>query len=103
MRNCIWIAAGAVFLLSCGASAADSAGVQVQAVADHGDYEAYYDGAYGPFRDGYWGTDGFFYYTATGGRWQRDDFHHFRRGAAAGFSHVQGRGGPARPGMMNHP
>ena len=31
---------------------------------DHGGYayNAYYDDAYGPYYDGYWGDDGFFWY-----------------------------------------
>jgi hypothetical protein len=50
-------------------------------------YDGYYDGYYGPMYDGYWGDDGFFYYS--GGRGQpfvRDAGNHFRRDAAGGFS-----------------
>jgi hypothetical protein len=32
------------------------------------DYDAYYDDAYGPFYDGYWGDDGGFYYRNGPGR-----------------------------------
>jgi hypothetical protein len=44
-------------------------------------YYGYYDGFYGPFYDGYWGTDGFFWYRLSrdGDRYRRDDAHHFRR------------------------
>ena len=28
-------------------------------------YDGYYDGYYGPFSDGYWGNDGFFWYSAA--------------------------------------
>ena len=40
-------------------------------------YWRYYNGSY-LFSDGYWGPDGFFYYSdAPGHAYRRDDFHHF--------------------------
>jgi hypothetical protein len=55
------------------------------------DYDGYYDDYYGPFYDDYWGNDGFFYYSVSpGGRFVRDQGHHFRRGMAAGFHAVHG-------------
>ena len=42
---------------------------------------AWYDGFYGPVYDGYWGTDGFFYYRlgAAERAWRRGAREHFRR------------------------
>ena len=54
-------------------------------------YDGYYDDAYGPFYDGYWADDGFFYYSdAPGHAYRRDDVHHFRRDVGPGFHQVQG-------------
>ncbi len=56
-------------------------------------YDAYYDDAYGPFYDGYWGDDGAFYYSDGAGRpFVRDGGAHFRHGAAGGFHGVHGGG-----------
>jgi hypothetical protein len=52
-----------------------------------GGYSAYYDDAYGPFYDGYWGHDGAFWYMdgpRGRGHWHRDEGQHFRRGPAPG-------------------
>jgi hypothetical protein len=48
-------------------------------------YSGWYDGAYGPIYDGYWGLDGLFYYRSGPGdrSYRRDDRQHFRRGDAA--------------------
>lgn len=44
-------------------------------------YEAYYDGKYGAFIDGYWGRDErFFWYLGPDKVWRRDTQHHFQRG-----------------------
>jgi len=52
-------------------------------------YDSFYDDAYGPYYDGYWATDGFFYYTdAPGHAYRRDESHHFRRDMAMGFHSV---------------
>ena len=71
-------------------------------------YNAWYDGYYGPFMNGYWGADGAFYYRIMGGRYLRDDSDHFRRSPAAGFQAVRGhpRGGSSRQsndGDITHP
>jgi hypothetical protein len=51
-----------------------------------GVYDAYYDGAYGPCYDGYWGDDGAFYYRGGPGRaFSRDGGGHFQHGPGAGF------------------
>jgi hypothetical protein len=56
-------------------------------------YDGYYDDYYGPFYDGYWGNDGFFYYSGGEGRpFLRDEGHHFRREAGEGFHAVHGHG-----------
>jgi hypothetical protein len=55
-------------------------------------YSAYYDDAYGPYRDGYWGRDGAYWYsTGPRGPYRRDDGHHFRRDPYNGFHGVHGR------------
>ena len=41
-------------------------------------YDGYYDDYYGPVYDGYWGDDGFFYYSDGHGGHVRDDGHHYR-------------------------
>jgi hypothetical protein len=45
-------------------------------------YNAYYDDAYGPYYDGYWGRDGGFWYSSgRGAPYLRDGGEHFRRSA----------------------
>lgn len=56
-------------------------------------YDGYYDGNYGAFNDGYWGNDGFFWYSGRDRVWHRDEGRHFRRQGGPGFDHVRGRGG----------
>jgi hypothetical protein len=56
--------------------------------------DGYYDDAYGPFYDGYWGDGGFFYYRAgPDADFRRDDAHHFRREAGQGFHNFHARAG----------
>lgn len=68
-------------------------------------YDGFYDDYYGPFVDGYWARDGFFYYRRDyHGRFFRDDGHHFRHDTHEGFHPVHGgafRGG-GRPGGGPH-
>jgi hypothetical protein len=53
-------------------------------------YDAYYDDAYGPFYDGYWGGDGGFYYRRRAGApFVRDGGGHFNHAPAAGFHGVR--------------
>lgn len=55
------------------------------------EFDGYYDGAYGPIYDGYWGHGGAFYYrSSAGGTWNRGETAHFRRAAAPGFNHIHG-------------
>ncbi len=64
-------------------------------------YDGYYDDYYGPFDYGYWGDDGFFYYSDGAGGFRRDDGNHFRHGAAEGFHgiHTGGVGGGGEGGF----
>ena len=55
-------------------------------------YDGYYDGAYGPFVDGYWGGDGAFWYMGGDRAFHRDEGGHFHREAGTGFNHVHGTG-----------
>lgn len=55
------------------------------------DYDGYYDNYYGPISDGYWGSNGMFYYQAGEGHaYHRDGAHHVRRDAATGFQTIHG-------------
>jgi hypothetical protein len=61
-------------------------------------YDAYYDDAYGPYVDGYWGSDDVFMYRHEhNGEFARDDSHHFRHDGAAGFHGVRTARAPAAP------
>jgi hypothetical protein len=56
--------------------------------AGYGGADVYYDGYYGPYTEGYWGPDAFFYYRGGDGSFIRDENHHFRRemfGGAHGY------------------
>ena len=60
-------------------------------------YQGYYDGDIGPIFDGYWGTDGLFYYrTGPGDRhFRAGSSEHFKR--ASGGSHFQRMQGSVTP------
>ncbi|HEX7710323.1 MAG TPA: hypothetical protein VF418_05250 [Sphingomonadaceae bacterium] len=51
-------------------------------------YDVWYDGYYGPIEDGYWGGDGYFWYS-SGRDWRRGDGNHFRRGAYGNYRHYR--------------
>jgi len=56
-------------------------------------YDAYYDDAYGPLYDGYWGDDDSFYFRGGAERpFIRDGGGHFRHQAASGFHGVHAGG-----------
>jgi hypothetical protein len=58
------------------------------------DYDAYYDDAYGPYYDGYWGDDGVFRYRMGPGRpFNPDSAGHFHHAAIAGTHGVHSSGG----------
>jgi len=60
--------------------------------ASVGEPDVYYDGFYGPYTDGYWADEGF-YYRGGDGRFIRDEHNHFQRrmfNGAHGF-HAHGR------------
>ena len=63
-------------------------------VAANDFYDVYYDGNYGTFTDGYWGTDGHFWYQAGSDSriWKADEGGHFRRAPFSGFALVRGTG-----------
>lgn len=52
---------------------------------------AYYDDAYGPFYDGYWAGDVFWYSPGRGRPYIRDEAHHFHHNPAPGAHGVRGR------------
>jgi hypothetical protein len=55
-------------------------------------YDAYYDGFYGPFSDGYWGGDGLFYYRhGFFGGYAPDRAGHFHHDMSPGLHDVHGR------------
>jgi hypothetical protein len=84
------IASLSIALPSC---ASDGHGWAGGGVASLG-YDAYYDDAYGPFYDGYWGGDGAFYHRDhEGSPFVRDGGGHFRHGPTGGFHGVHTGGG----------
>ena len=70
-------------------------------------YDGFYDDYYGPFYDGYWARDGFFYYRrGPEGRFLADRGNHFRHDNHDGFHQVHGGnfrgGGGGHPGGGEH-
>ncbi len=63
-------------------------------------YNGFYDDYYGPIYDGYWGTDGGFYYrrAASDRSYRRGDARHFHRDRAPSekFHAIQGSVTPGR-------
>ena len=58
--------------------------------------DGYYDDAYGPVYDGYWGDgDAFYYRGSANGEFRRDEAHHFSRQAGSGFHSMHMRAGQA--------
>jgi len=97
----------AAFALPLSACATDSYDGRFYADAAY-PYDGYYDGFYGPIYDGYWGSNGYFYYRAnSGGRFIRGDHNHFRPGNAAPspggkFQPMQGNTRPMAGTKMPH-
>ncbi len=76
------------------ASFALCAALALSGCAGYGGYDtagfnAYYDDAYGPFYDGYWRGDDFFYSAGRGRPFVRDEGHHFQRAPSAGLHGVR--------------
>lgn len=70
-------------------------------------YYGWYDGYYGPIYDGYWGSDGFFYYRRGDHdrHFYRGDHDHFRRGDAhpgGNYRPMQGTFTPQHGQRMPH-
>lgn len=81
-----------VALLTAVAPAAASLGVLKPSPSVQS-YTAYYDGHYGPFHNGYWtGSNEYYYSTAAGRPYIRDDGHHFRKVMVTGYHPVEGFG-----------
>jgi hypothetical protein len=82
MKQLMFLAAAAVAAASLGACAATYHGPGPYAGAY---VDGYYDDAYGPFYDGYWGDgDAFYYRSGPTDGWHRDGGHHFRHDAGPG-------------------
>jgi hypothetical protein len=66
-------------------------------------YNGWYDDYYGPFYDGYWGGDGFFYYRSSVNDrdFRRGDPNHFRR-APGGGDHFHEMHGSFTPNRSMH-
>ena len=62
-------------------------------------YDGWYDGAYGPIYDGYWGSDNNFYYRHGEGEgaYVRGDRNHFARQAPQGPHNFQPMHGTTTP------
>ena len=97
MKRPIVFAGLAALAFSLSGCATDSYDGRYFADADYG-YDGYYDGFYGPIYDGYWGTNGYFYYRGAAGRpFIRGDRNHFRQGSAAPSGHYQPMHGNTHP------
>lgn len=64
---------------------------------DGAGFNAYYDDAYGPFYDGYWRGDVFFYSPARGRPFVSDEGRHFHRAPGTGLHGVHGQRHMVRP------
>jgi hypothetical protein len=80
------------------AACVDGMGLEMSAPGPYA-YDGYYDGYYGQVYDGYWGSDGYFYYRGGEGEgaYRRGDRQHFAREAPQGqgnYRHIQGNTAP---------
>jgi hypothetical protein len=97
-RVLISLCAGAAMMLS---ACADDSGLYRPHYRGAVDYDAYYDGFYGPFNDGYWAPGGVYYYrNGPRGFYHPDQGMHFHHEGGAGMNAVHGMphrgGGPGR-------
>jgi hypothetical protein len=76
--------AASLFILSACESDGPHGPPGAYGVANVDYYDGYYDGSYGPFYDGYWGDDGYFWYRDNASQMHRDEGHHFSHTAATG-------------------
>jgi hypothetical protein len=53
----------------------------------------YYNSAYGPYYDGYWQSNVYYYRTSPRGAFIRDDARNFRRDRADGYREYRGQRG----------
>lgn len=82
MKRNIALLAIALAALPLSACAGDRYGYGYGGMAWSGyPYSGWYDSYYGPFHDGYWGNDGFFYFrlNSRDRSYRRDAYRHFRR------------------------
>ena len=83
-------------LLALGGCASSYYGPGPEAINGAPVYDAYYDGGYGAFYDGYWGPGGVYYYSrGEHGRYFADRGGHFRHDIGPGGGHwdqVHGHG-----------
>jgi len=94
MRTILTVGTAALMLSACMGPRHETVAVGVSVGGPA--FDGWYDGYYGPYTDGYWSDDGFFYYSSGGG-YVRDNDRHFRRDTAPGFTHVQAHAAPAHP------
>lgn len=78
------VALGALMLSSC---------VAYDGYAYGSDYDGYYDNYYGPYTQGYWASDGYFWYYGPDRVYHRDDAHHFQHQRFTGSVRVRGERG----------
>jgi hypothetical protein len=91
------VAAAAVSLTACMDMGHHHGGPYAGAYVD-----GYYDDAYGPVYDGYWGDgDAFYYRGSADGEFRRDDAHHFSRATGNGFHPMHMRAGQAPHGAQS--
>lgn len=98
---------GGLALSACGGNYYGGADVGVGAVGPVAldDCSGFYDDFYGPFDDGCWGNDGYFWYRGGDHGWHRDDARHFSHAAGEHMHPIAGHGpgagahfGGGRPG-----
>ena len=67
-------------------------------------YDGWYDGFYGPIYDGYWGSDGVFYYRGSDGdrQFHRGSGTHFRHDGPGDTGHFQRFEGQGQPMQGMH-
>ena len=90
MKNSLLLAAAGAAALLLAGCAGDGGPVSHMAMDsghhDDAGVDIFYDGAYGPVVNGYWGADGSFYYHDSADHpFQRDTDMHFAKSRATGY------------------